>query len=490
MEPEANGSCSFLLKVLLAAIALLCIHCGGGGGTSPDAGVPDGPICTPNHEWIIPNSTMQLAQNLVDPNFCKSGWTELKAELDKQNAGGLPPLQPEYVNPKNGQFASVRQFGEHLAASFGALGRAMPTTRFSLSWPCIMASPEIRTQFEEALAKALAAGYRVELTLSHRDSYPAALHKLPGGLDLPGGWAHPDAPQAFADYVEIVLDMIGSLLPDGSVIYLSSEPMADLFDGYLHKNGKYPPGGKNAGRSLATALINARDAFMAAGRRLREYGYVPAIAQNIRPLRAQEYTPEELFLDYLYNWWLLDALVLGCLNDDFDLEGTCERMEDPVVAHSDLTYYGTMQAKATLVEFGLPGGPTRPLLDRTINPEDFAPDPGWFSTALEWMQDRYRQRLDGGTLKIAVAEIGFSDTDLTQKILWLQDYLTVLNDLGIRSLGLHGMFRHAEFQSGEWNFHMVARCETSVPGGRCELTDWGQEVLDIIALDCTPALAP
>lgn len=341
VEPEANGSRSFLLKVLLTAIALLCIHCGG-SGVSPDAGVPDGQVCVPKHEWVSLNSTMQIAQNLVDPNFCASGWTELKAELDEQNAGGLPPLQPEYVNPKNGQFASVRQFGEHLAASFAVLGQALPTTRFSLSWPCIMASSEIQAQFEETLTKALTAGYRVELTLSHRDSYPAQLHKLPGGLDLPGGWAHPDAPQAFADYVETVLDLVGSLLPDGSVVYLSSEPMADLFDGYLHKNGKYPPGGKNAGHSLATALLNARDAFLSAGQRLREAGYVPALAPNIRPLRAQEYTPEEQFLDYLYNWWLLDALVTGCLNNDFDLEGICEQMEEPAVDRIGLTYYGTI----------------------------------------------------------------------------------------------------------------------------------------------------
>ena len=292
--------------------------------------------------------------------------------------------------------------------------------------------------------------------------------------------------QSFAQYVQTVLDMIKGLVPPKTVIYLANEPMSDLFDGYLHKSGKYPPGGKNASHSLAVALINAREAFIAMGRALRAQGFVPAIAPNIRPLKAQEYTPEIQFLDYLYNWWLLDALVLGCQDDDFD--GTCEWYDDPLAVDLvGVTYYGTMQAKSTFVEFGLSGEPTRPLLDRTINPENFAPDSGWFSIALEWVQQRYQERLEAGTLDLVVAEIGFSDANLTQKILWLQDYLTVLDEQGIRSLGLHGVFESAEFQSGQWNFHLVARCDPyGAPGPSCELTDWGTAALDIIALDCAP----
>lgn len=430
--------------------------------TLPDAEPDAGPRKIHPIEWAGLNSSMQLVHELVDPDFCESGWTELLRELRQEGRGHIVPLQGDYVN----YFATVEVLGLTLADTYAALGDVLPVTRLSLSWPCFMGSATIREEFLRAIEYVQDAGYRVELTLSHHDTYPADLHEHPD-FGMFGGWAHPDAPARFVEYAHAVLDTVQGILPEGSVIYLATEPTPQLFDGYLSSDGKYPPGGSEAGRSLAQAMVNQRDAFLEAGRAIREAGYVPALAPNIRPT-ARELPGSDL-LDYLHNWWLADALVLGCVDDDFDNwpfnGGGCEQNVEPAVDRLGITFYGAMDALDETVEFGLPGAETQPLARRWL---EFESDQGQFRYALFFTLERYADEILKRGLQVGVAEIGLSAGSTSTQLRWLEQYYDVMEELGVTFAGIHGIFEHAEFSTGEWFFHLIARCE-----GRCELTPWG-----------------
>ncbi|MDP3770997.1 MAG: hypothetical protein Q8R16_01720, partial [bacterium] len=245
-----------------------------------DAAVADALVATiPSIAWVGVNSTVQLIPDLSDPASCPSGWTRLLEQLVGEGEGRerLVPIQPAYVDT----FGDVFAFSRDLAASGRLLREEVPTSRFSLSWPCVMGNDRIREAFVDAVwyaqdpdarGKGSDGGFALELTLSHRDSYPAALSDNPE-FGLLGGWAHPQARDSFVAYAQLVLDEIATALPAGSVIYIANEPTVDLFDGYLSPEGRFPPGGTGAGRSLAAALVNQRDAFMDAGWRIRSAGF-------------------------------------------------------------------------------------------------------------------------------------------------------------------------------------------------------------------------
>lgn len=430
----------------------------------PDMGTDAGERNTHPIEWAGLNSSMQLVRDLVNRDMCASGWTVLLRDLRKEGRGHIVPLQPDYVN----YFATVEEFGFALADTYRLLGDVLPVTRISLSWPCFMGSEIIRNEFLRAIGYVLEAGYRVELTLSHHDTYPAELHEHPE-FGMFGGWAHPDAAAGFTAYAREVLEAGAGILPEGSVIYLATEPTPQLFDGYLSLDGKYPPGGSGAGRSLAQAMVNQRDAFLIAGRAIRAAGYVPALAPNIRPLGSAREEPGAALLEYLHNHWLADALTVGCIDDDFDAwseQGECERLVEPAVDRLGITFYGNMAGTNQLIDFGLPGQATRPLARRWL---DFESDQGQFRHALTFTIERYRAEMKARGLEVGVAEIGLSAGNSSTQLRWLEEYYTAMEENGVLFAGIHGIFEHAEFSTGEWFFHLIARCQ-----GACELTPWGE----------------
>lgn len=458
-----------------------------GGGAPSDAAIVDAPFTTkPSIAWVGVNSSMQLVSELSDPETCQSGWTRLFERRVGEGEGRelLIPIQPTYVDA----FRNVFDFSRDLVATSRLLREEIPTARFSLSWPCVMASDMIREAFADAVryvqdpdarGPGSDGGYALELTLSHRDAYPAVLDDNPE-FGLLGSWAHPQARASFVEYVQQVLEDIGPALPTGTVLYIANEPTTDLLDGYLSPEGKFPPGGTSAGRSLAAAFINQRDAFMDAGWRIRAAGFTPAIAINVRPMTAGMGLPGAPLLEYMHNWWLTDALVAGCVDNDFD--GVCESTilpDDPAVRQLGITFYGTMAATGDTVAFGLSGEVEHPLARRSL---DFVPDADHFRDAIVMAQDRYADQIAGGTLVIGVAEVGFSSGDTSEQLAWLEGYLAAAEDLALPFMGLHAIFEHAEFSSGEWFFHLIDRCD-----GPCELTDWGSAFLQALRTHRTRA---
>lgn len=409
--------------------------------------------------WGVVVSTMQLVHDAVDPAICPSGWTMLQSELAARGEGQLPPLQAAYVN----RFGNLFDFTRAAMAAQAELGTILPVLRLSTVWPCWAANERWRSEMGQTVQNLLAVGWRVELTLLHHDSYPAALHSVSGfGL---GGWSHDAAADAFVEYARSVATTMQRILPAGSRIYIANEPEAMLFNGYLDQSGKWPPGGKNAGKSLAKAFLNMRTALREAARAVTEAGFEPAIAINVRPLLNSNGTPAERVLEHLHNWWLLDALVRGCNDNNFS--GSCDDPEPAVLKTIGLTFYGHMKADDKTVE--LADG-----IDMALPIINVAPDADLFRRTLKDVYETY-----GGN--VGVAEIGFTSAIPRQMELWLRDYLAAA-ELALPAntpsfIQIHTLFEGAEFSEGEWQFHLLNGCGDEE---LCEFTPWGLQVLEII----------
>ncbi|MFQ5807591.1 MAG: glycoside hydrolase family 1 protein, partial [Phycisphaerae bacterium] len=136
--------------------------------------------------------------------------------------------------------------------------------RFSVSWPRVLPQGRGRVSdpglsFYQRLVDALCEA-RLEpfVTLYHWD-LPAALQM---GL---GGWAHPDLPQIFADYAELIFDRLGDRVRYWLTL---NEPWCVVDGGYFQ--GWHAPGikdralGYRAGHNLIRAHAYAVARYRAA----------------------------------------------------------------------------------------------------------------------------------------------------------------------------------------------------------------------------------
>ncbi len=410
--------------------------------------------------WGLVSSTMQLVSDSVDPTACPSGWTKLYEELSFQGQGGIVPLQRSYVK----RFVNLENFKNASVEAKPLFGNLFPVFRLSLVWPCWQASEDWQNEMAETIRALQEAGWQIEVTLLHHDSYPASLHT---GDIKNSGWANPSAVSEFTSYVQSTVNRLSQVLPPKTRFFIANEPIATLFNGYLSPEGKWPPGGKNAPKSMAQAMVNLRDALTEAGRIVKSAGFVPVIAQNIRPLSGKftDSLPAQN-LNYIWNWWLLSSLITGCLDNNFD--NVCEdENEGHLVEEIGLTFYGTMEANSETVAFGLPEGEEVEMALPNMN---FAPNAQAFEEALTQVFARYGEDVLG----VGVAEIGFSASRTETMVEWLNWYRTVIarNEKPVAFVELHTLFESAEFSVGDWVFHLVEGC-LSEP---CRLTPWGQAI--------------
>jgi hypothetical protein len=410
----------------------------------------------------LPISIMQLVKESVTEEMCPSGWTELYKKYKNEGAGkeAIISLQPLYVK----RFADLEDFGAAIDYAYPLVDAAFPIIRLAVLWPCF----ENLSWQERILQTVLhlqELGADIELTLSHHDSYPAFLET---NDILTSGWANEKAAEKFAEYAEKTAAVFKEKIPENAVIYLINEPMGYLFNAYLG-NSNWPPGGEKAGRAAGRALVNMREGLYLAAKKISKAGFKPAIAQNIRPLTNPENQPAQS-LDYIFNWWLLDALFAGCIDNDFN--GKCEEIREPAkIDILGITFYGTMGAKEETIDFGLP----KELGVLMALPEyDFTPNSTQFLKALETTASRYPN------IKIGVAEIGFSAVDLKKMIDWFSVYTNIAENLHktgkIKNkpfIQLHSLFECAEFSQGDWTFYLVDACDEM----GCNLTDWGKAVI-------------
>lgn len=411
-------------------------------------------------EWGLVSSTMQLVSDSIDPTTCPSGWTKLYEELSAIGQGHIVPLQRAYVK----RFVNLENFKNASIEAKPLLDNLFPVFRLSLVWPCWQANESWQNEMVKTIEALQGAGWQIEITLLHHDSYPALLHTS----DVKNsGWANHNAVFEFKNYVQGAVEKLSQILPKETRLFIANEPIAALWNGYLNPEGKWPPGGKNAPKSMAQAMINLRDGLIEAGKIVKAAGFIPVIAKNIRPLSGKftDSLPAQN-LDYIWNWWLLSALVYGCLDNNFDR--VCEdEVGGHFVEEVSLTFYGTTEAKEETVSFGLSGGEEVEMALPNMN---FAPNAQAFEKALTELFDRYALALKG----IGVAEIGFSASRTDTMVKWLNWYRTVIarNEKPIAFVELHTLFESAEFSVGDWVFHLVEGC-LSEP---CQLTPWGEAI--------------
>jgi beta-glucosidase/6-phospho-beta-glucosidase/beta-galactosidase len=453
---------------LSLAIVMAAAGCSKNASDQMDASESDAAYSTTDTYWGFVTSTAQLVRESVDPEVCESGWTALVRQLGTKGEGALPPLQTDYVT----RFETLDNFSAAAERVFPLIEGGIKTLRISLMWPCWTQSESWRTRMASLISELQTTGYTIELMLSHHDSYPIMLHdETPNFGIANSGWANDSAPEAFASYAWSVVETLGNVLPQGTRVYLVNEPVGMLMNSYLG-TGSWPPGGKRAGTSFAKAMLNMRDGIKQAAEILADIGWETAVAKNIRPVTGETQTDKEL--DFVFNWWLLDALVYGCIDDNFDQFCETDGEIPNAVDVIGMTFYGTMHAGDETVE--LRKTPTPKLLHLPVM--SFVPDASDFDVALRALVYRYQ------TVAFTVAEIGLSSGKVDTMTDWLLSYRDVLaafaseRDQLENAIGIHTLFESAEFTTGEWHFHAIEGKCLHV-GQACTLTPWGRRLMEI-----------
>lgn len=453
-------------NVFISAAMLVAAAC---AGETPSIQ----PLPVSSVDWLFISSTIQ---QVTEASECEGGWSLLVEEREAQGKGYEPAIQPAYVT----RFATLADFTTAAVGAFSLVGEHFKTIRISLVWPCWMQSDKDKRMkwlgdMASAIEQLQGAGYIVEIMLSHHDAYPARFH---GSSVSTSGWANDDIVDGFLEYVKSVMDSLEDVLPPGSRVYLINEPVGMLFNSYLGY-GTWPPGGKNAGSSFAKAMKNMRDALYAAYWEIKDRDWLDwdvAIAKNIRPVVYGNNEDADRQLDYIFNWWLLDALLRGCVDDGF--EGYCEDPREP--ASFDVvgvTFYGTMKTGNEVVSLGQEG-----MSAQLHKPDmDFQVNAAMFESALLLTIYRYEYHIG-----VVVGEIGFSSGTVDKMEGWMRSYLKAVLRLAAKYIqmlpviGMHTLFESAEFSPGEWFFHAVGAIGMECTSdGKCGLTPWGDVLMKI-----------
>ncbi len=197
--------------------------------------------------------------------------------------------------------------------------------RFSVSWPRVLPQGvgkpnEAGLRFYDELIDALIEnGIRPFMTLFHWD-YPSALYAR-------GGWANPDSPKWFEEYVSLIAQRYGSRVKD---FFTFNEPQ--VFIGLGHTAGVMAPGLSLSPVDAIPMSFHVQKAHGLAVKCLRELapgarvGFVgcgsvamPATesAEDIEAARAEFFaTPDDSKRWAWSNAWWDDPIILGSYPED------------------------------------------------------------------------------------------------------------------------------------------------------------------------------
>lgn len=440
---------------------------------TPDAGAPpprldNGDVSLYREQWGV---NAPIAQLVSEVYTHPSGWTELASRLATTNRGYLVPLQEQYVT----RFETLEDFTSATVAGFDVLGGSISTIRMPLMWPLWHTYPGWTDRITETIRAMQIAGWKVRPELTHNESYPV---ELQGSNPEQSGWAHREATYSFLAFVQSSVDKLKTVLPPLTPIYLAVEPIAVLWNGYLDDDGKWPPGGTRLGTGLHRALLNLRDALVAAAHIVRSAGFRTALAVNILPVFTRSATPDDRAVQlttYLRSWWLSDQLIFGaCQNLEHAFAPDCIRHPPAGLDILGITFYGSATPRAEHVR--LNDHSNISLLSLHLQP-----DAPLLQGVLADAIDRYRH---SPATSIEVAEFGFSDADIDQKLVHLIAYKRAMQCNNVRHATMHTLFLGtAEFSAYDWTFGLIRECGTDYA---CSLTPWGARVIREIAYPPSP----
>lgn len=233
--------------------------------------------------------------------------------------------------------------------------------RFSVSWPRVLPNGRKNSvnpqglQFYDRLVDALlAANITPMVTLFHWD-YPAELFHQ-------GGWLHPDSPEWFADYADLIARTLGDRVRYWITL---NEPRVFLELG--HKQGIHAPGLKLSDGDFLTATRHTFRGHGLAVRAIRAavprpasigvaFGSEPAIPAGKRPEKASAedveaarnwmFSPDDIDCDILW----MDPLLRGRAPERGPFAVLTE--EDLRIAHQPLDFCGMNVYTGTVVAAG------------------------------------------------------------------------------------------------------------------------------------------
>lgn len=194
--------------------------------------------------------------------------------------------------------------------------------RFSISWSRVFpagtgtVNPAGLDFYDNLVDRLLAEGIQPNITLYHWD--------LPAVLDDRGGWAHPDAPDWFAEYARTVFHRLGDRVAMWATL---NEPWVVVDAGYVH--GTHAPGH----RDLKEAALVSANLLRAHAKAVRIYRDLDeslraggrgriGIVLNLEPKVPASDDPSDLLAtrraDAYMNRQFLDPLLWGRFPSELD----------------------------------------------------------------------------------------------------------------------------------------------------------------------------
>lgn len=357
----------------------------------------------------------------------------------------------------------------HIAEDIALLKATNQNTyRFSVEWARMMPTKDhmLRGEVDNAALEAYdklfaalkAANIRPFVTLQHF-SLPDYLSD-PRKPNDPQGWERPDTIDFFAKWCEIAADLWGDQVDWWATI---NEPIVSPIAGYIQ--GNFPPGvvlavdraltvGKNQALAHAKCFdaIKRRDTKDADGDGTTS---MVGIVQHQRAVEPEDPTyPDDVAaaerVRYVNNLWVLNAVVRGDWDDDFDgkLDGPKDRKGDPALAKSDyigINYYSALVATVNGIK--IPVIDAFIKQDRLVNDRpktDFFWDiyPKGFRIVLDEIRD-YKK-------PIVITENGIADSKDVNRTRFLLEHLYELGKAKASGLDIRGYIYWSLLDNFEW----------------------------------------
>ncbi|MBM4358100.1 MAG: glycoside hydrolase family 1 protein [Deltaproteobacteria bacterium] len=339
------------------AIALLAAYAIGLAGCT-DADPSPGPTPEPTEVtfpqgmlWGSATAGMQIEKGLVDTD-----WQVFSKEPGNVQGGGLPDAGPDALAHVDADVAAMKDAAFNAYRFSIELARIYPTRQ---SFDDDTPSEDGLAAYDGVLAALKQAGIVPMVTL-HHFSWPTYLSD-PAARKEPQGWERKEIQPIFKEWCKRAATRWGSEVDLWVTI---NEPNVEANVGYLA--GMFPPGVSDVERTAAVMRAQVRahascydaihdadkvdadddGASAAVGIAHHQRVYEPADPSSEDDLAAVERSR------YVWNQWVMDAIVLGKVDDDFD--GVAES-EDPTLAKRadfyGLNYYGASRVDSRGLKF-------------------------------------------------------------------------------------------------------------------------------------------
>jgi beta-glucosidase/6-phospho-beta-glucosidase/beta-galactosidase len=428
----------------LAAFALLLASCSSDETRAPNE--PNEEITFPEgFLWGSATAAFQIEKGL--PNNDWGIWADTPGKIkngDHPDRGGADALA--HIDEDVAILKAINQNSYRFSIEWS---RLYPTKEsFDLNQPDAGGI----AAYDALFAALKAASITPFVTLQHF-TIPSYFSD-PRMPDEPQGWERPEMIEAFATWCGRVAKRWGGDVEWWATI---NEPLVAPIAGYVQ--GAFPPGltleidrallvGKNSARAHAKCFdaVKANDAQSKVG-----------IVQHVRDVEPEDPNePADIAaaerVAYVNNTWILDAVVRGDWDDDFDgkLDGPNDKRGDPTLAgRSDyigINYYSALTASAR--------GLILPVVNASIRQDRLLTDRPKTDFSWDIHPDGLRNCLSDITpynLPVVITENGIADSNDVNRARFVLEHLFALGKSTKEDgLDVRGYFYWSLLDNFEW----------------------------------------